>query len=191
MFNLVLFGPPGSGKGTQSDRIVERYKLRHISTGDILRKEMADETSMGKKAKSYVENGDLVPDELVVDLVMKFLDEHNNEKGFIFDGFPRTIRQAEILRTELFERGETIKLMIDLVVPEAELLDRMRKRGAKSGRSDDLNEDVLRNRLKVYRESTEPVISFYTQHHKHYEIDGVGSIDEVFNRISSVIEQFI
>jgi|SRR6056297_121024 len=191
MFNLVLFGPPGSGKGTQSDRISERYNLRHISTGDIFRKEMDEETPLGLRAKKYVEKGDLVPDELVVDLVMKFLDQHNDEKGFIFDGFPRTIRQAEILRSELFERGETIKLMIDLKVPEAELLERMRKRGLESGRADDQNEDVLQNRLQTYRESTEPVITFYTRHHKHYDIDGVGTVDEVFNRISCVIEQFI
>lgn len=191
MFNLVLFGPPGSGKGTQSDLICQRYQLRHISTGDIFRKEMANETHLGLKAKSYVEKGALVPDELVVDLVMKFLDKHQVEKGFIFDGFPRTIRQAEILRSSLFERGQTIKVMIDLKVPEPELLERMRKRGIESGRADDQDEDVLRNRLKVYRESTEPVIKFYTNHHKHYEIDGVGEIQEVFNRIAGVIEQFI
>ncbi len=191
MFNIVLFGPPGSGKGTQSNRIVERYQFLHISTGDIFRHEMNAKTTLGLKAKSYMEQGELVPDELVVDLVLKFLDKHNNEKGFIFDGFPRTIRQAEILRTELFERGQTIKLMIDLKVPEAELLERMRQRGIKSGRADDQKEDVLQNRLNIYRESTEPVIDFYTNHHKHYEIDGVGTIDEVFNRISSVIEQFI
>lgn len=190
MFNLVLFGPPGSGKGTQSDLISEHYKLKHISTGDIFRNEMKSGTALGKKAKSYVEKGELVPDELVVDLVMKFLDAHPDENGFIFDGFPRTIRQAEILRSALFERGQTIKLMLDLKVPESELLERMRKRGQASGREDDQNEDVLKNRLNIYRESTEPVITFYTKHHKHYIIDGVGKVNEIFNRISSVIEQF-
>lgn len=191
MFNLILFGPPGSGKGTQSNKIVERYKLRHISTGDIFRKEISDKTTLGLKAEEFVKNGQLVPDELVVDIVMSFLDQNQHEKGFIFDGFPRTIRQAEILRHELFERGQTIKLMLDLKVPEAELLERMRKRGLTSGRTDDKDENVLKTRLDVYRESTEPVIDFYKKHHKHFEIDGVGEIDEIFSRISSVVELFI
>jgi len=148
MFNIVFFVPPGSVKGTQSDRIVQQYSLKHRSTGDIFRKEISKETSLGKKAKSHVEKGNLVPDELVIDLVMKFLDRHHDEIGFIFDGFSRTIRQAEILRTELFEHGQTIKLMLDLKVPEAELLKRMRKRGEKSGRPDDQNEDILKKQAE-------------------------------------------
>lgn len=191
MFNLVLFGPPGSGKGTQSNKIAERYKLRHISTGDIFRKEISDKTTLGAQAEKFVKNGQLVPDELVVDIVMNFLDRNQDERGFIFDGFPRTIRQAEKLRHELFERRLTIKLMIDLKVPEDELMVRMKKRGLTSGRTDDKDENVLKTRLHIYRESTEPVIDFYKKHHKHYEIDGVGEIDEIFSRISSVVELFI
>jgi adenylate kinase len=152
---------------------------------------MSKKTELGVKAASFVENGKLAPDNLVVEIVMRFLDEHPNEKGFIFDGFPRTISQAEILRTELFERGQTIKLMLNLQVPKAELIERMRKRGKKSGRRDDQNEDILQNRLDVYENSTKPVIEFYSKHHKHYEIDGVGDINEISCRISSVIEQFI
>lgn len=191
MYNIVLFGPPGSGKGTQSEIIKNKYQFTHISTGEIFRTEMADNTELGLLAKDYVKKGELVPDELVVKLVMKFLSQHTTSKGFIFDGFPRTIKQAEILRKHLFETGHTIKVMIYLNVPHDELVKRMIKRGELTNRPDDLDEEIIENRLKVYKEITEPVIDFYERHHKHYVVDGTGSINEIANRIASIIEQFL
>ena len=191
MYNLVLFGPPGSGKGTQSEIIKNKYLFTHISTGDIFRTEMSDNTELGILAKEYVKKGELVPDELVVKLVMKFIAQHTTSKGFIFDGFPRTIKQAEILRKFLFESGNAIKVMINLNVPADELIKRMINRGKLTNRPDDLDEKIIRNRLKVYKQNTEPVIDFYKQHHKHYVVDGLGDISEIASRIATIIEQFI
>lgn len=187
MFNLVLFGPPGSGKGTQSVNIIEKYKLVHVSTGDILRSEVANETPLGLEAKKYMDQGALVPDEVVIGMISSKLDENPDVNGFIFDGFPRTVAQAEALDNLLEFRNNPINLVLSLKVSENELKTRLISRGQVSGRSDD-NEDVIMNRIKEYHAKTSPVADYYQKHEKLIEIEGEGSVDEIFNAICDQID---
>ena len=188
MLNIVLFGPPGSGKGTQSEKIIKKYNLVHISTGDLLREEVADRTELGMKAKEIMDRGELVSDEIVIGMIRKKLDEHADGSGFIFDGFPRTVDQARELRKALTDHDERVSVMISLEVPREELVKRLLKRGEETGRSDD-NLETINKRIDVYDRQTLPVTYYYDKMHKHVPVDGTGSIDKIFDRIVEVIEK--
>ncbi len=190
MFNLVLFGPPGSGKGTQSISIIEKYKLIHVSTGDLLRSEVSNETPLGLEAKKYMDQGMLVPDEVVIGMISTKLDENPEANGFIFDGFPRTVAQAEALDNLLEFKNNPITVVLSLKVSEAELKKRLISRGEVSGRSDD-NEEVIVKRIKEYHSKTAPVSDYYKKNDKLVEINGEGEVSEVFNLISNQIDTFI
>ncbi len=187
MLNIVIFGAPGSGKGTQSERIVEKYGIDHISTGDVLRAEIKAGTQLGAQAKKLIDNGQLVPDALIVDMLASKLDSLTGGKGVIFDGFPRTIAQAEALKAMLAERGQEVTAMIELDVPEEELMDRLIKRGAASGRADD-NEETIKKRLVVYREQTAPLKDWYKNDGKHCYINGLGDLDRISADIMAAID---
>jgi adenylate kinase len=190
MLNIVIFGAPGSGKGTQSERIVEKYGIGHISTGDVLRAEIAAGSDLGKTAKSLIDNGQLIPDDLMVSILAAKLDSLKGAKGVIFDGFPRTIAQAESLKAMLMERGQDVTAMIELDVPEDELMDRLLKRGQASGRADD-NEETIKKRLVVYREQTSPLKEWYKNEGKHCYINGLGDLDRISADIFAAIDQKI
>ena len=187
MKNIVIFGAPGSGKGTQSDKMIEKYGLNHISTGDVLRSEIKKGTELGKTAASYIDNGQLIPDDLMVSILAGVYDSFGDHKGVIFDGFPRTIPQAEALKKMLDERGDKVAAMIELDVPEDELMKRLLLRGQLSGRADD-NEETIKKRLVVYHSQTQPLIDWYKQEGLHYHIDGLGSLDRIFSDICDVID---
>lgn len=188
MFNLILFGAPGSGKGTQSERIIDKYGLVHISTGDVLRKEIAAGTELGKIADSYISQGHLIPDELMVKILADVIDRHGkNVKGFIFDGFPRTIPQAEELEKMLESRGEKVHSVIGLEVPDEELIGRLLERGKVSGRADD-NLETINERLKVYHSTTSPLRDFYMNKGTYRPIKGSGRVEDIFNDIANAIE---
>lgn len=191
MFNLILFGPPGCGKGTQSDKLVAKYGLIHISTGHLLREEMRMETPLGLEAKSFMDKGQLVPDEVVIGIVDSFFDKHKNAKGFLFDGFPRTVAQAEALDRLLEFKNTEISRVLVLDVDEEELIKRLIHRGKTSSRSDDADEKVLRNRQDVYKRETLPVAAYYAKAKKVSHIDGMGSIDEIFARIATELDRRI
>ena len=186
MLNIVIFGAPGSGKGTQSERIVEKYGISHISTGDVLRAEIKNNTELGKTAKGYIEHGQLIPDSLMIDMLASVFDSHKESKGVIFDGFPRTIPQAEALKVMLKERGQDITVMLDLDVPEEELMTRLIKRGEESGRADD-NEETIKKRLHVYNTQTSPLKEFYKGEGKYKHIKGLGTMDGIFADICEAI----
>lgn len=188
MFNLILFGPPGSGKGTQSEKIVEKFGLIHLSTGNLLRQEIADKTALGLEAKNFIDKGQLVPDEVVIAMISSCIEKHHEAKGFLFDGFPRTVAQAEALDKLLVLKKTSISKVIALEVVEEELIKRLVKRGETSGRSDDTNEEVIRKRFAVYKDETEPVADHYKRQDKFEAIRGVGTIDEIFNAVSTLIE---
>ena len=188
MKNIVIFGAPGAGKGTQSDRMIEKYGFGHISTGDVLRNEIKKGTELGKTAKGYIDNGQLIPDELMIDILASVYDSFGKEhKGVIFDGFPRTIPQAEALKKMLAERGHSVAAMVELFVPEDELMKRLLLRGQQSGRSDD-NEETIKKRLNVYNNQTSPLIDWYKGENTHPHVEGLGSVEEIFARIESVID---
>ncbi len=189
MLNIVLFGPPGSGKGTQAEKLIEKYNLIHISTGDLLRAEVAQQTKLGMEAKKIMDAGELVPDEIVIGMIRKKLEEHKDGPGFIFDGFPRTVEQARELRKALTDYDERVTMLISLQVPREELVTRLIKRGEESGRSDD-NEETINNRIDVYERQTVPVTYYYEKMHKHVPVDGIGSIEEIFKRIIKEIDSF-
>lgn len=191
MINLVLFGPPGSGKGTQSVKLQEKYNLKHVSTGDLFRKHMSEDTALGREAKSYIEKGDLVPDAVTIGMMNDKIESHPDAEGFIFDGFPRTAAQAEALDVFLEKKGTPISKMIALDVDDEELVKRLLLRGKDSGRADDKDENIIRNRIKVYNEKTLPVASFYDAQGKFVSIQGVGSVDEIFNRLCQVVDKLI
>ena len=176
MLNIVIFGAPGSGKGTQSERIVEKYGINHISTGDVLRAEIKNGTELGKTAKGYIDQGQLIPDELMIDILASVFDSFKDSKGVIFDGFPRTIAQAEALKKMLAERGQDVSVMLDLEVPEDELMVRLIKRGKDSGRADD-NEETIKKRLHVYHSQTSPLIDWYKNEKKYQHINGLGTME--------------
>ena len=187
MLNIVIFGAPGSGKGTQSERIVEKFGIDHISTGDVLRAEIAAGSELGKSAKALIDNGQLIPDAMMIDILAAKLDTFVDSKGVIFDGFPRTIAQAEALKAMLNERGQDVTAMIELDVPEDELMMRLLKRGQLSGRADD-NEETIKKRLVVYNEQTSPLKEWYKNEGKHCYINGLGDLDRIFADIVSAIE---
>jgi len=187
MFNLILFGPPGSGKGTQSARIAEKYKLVHTSTGDIFRKEISNGSPLGLKVQSIIEKGELVPDDLLVDILRSALQRSVGSHGFVLDGFPRTIRQAQDLDNLLNEIGESVSLVIALDVDEEEVVTRLLKRAQLEGRKDD-TEEVIRNRMKVYHSQTHPLMEYYNKQGKFQSIHGVGSIDDIFADICKVVD---
>ena len=189
MLNIVIFGAPGSGKGTQSDKLIEHYNLFHISTGDVLRDNIRRGTELGKIAKGYIDQGQLVPDELIIDILAQVLDENkeNASEGVIFDGFPRTIPQAEALEQLLADRGTKIDAVVGLEVPEDELIKRILLRGQMSGRSDD-NEETARKRLETYHKQTSPLKAYYEEQGKYRAINGLGSIDDIFQSISDTLD---
>ena len=188
MNNIILFGAPGCGKGTQSDLIVKKYCLKHLSTGDLLRKEIAEKTELGKTADSFISKGDLVPDAMIIDILQKHIEnQKETSNGVILDGFPRTVAQAEALETMFKSLDKEISVLIDIKVQEDELVNRLILRGQTSGRSDD-NIETIKKRLDVYHNLTEPVNNFYKNLNKYTSIDGIGSIDEIFGRISEVID---
>lgn len=187
MLNIVIFGAPGSGKGTQSEKLIEEYGLFHISTGDVLREEIAKGTELGKTADSYISKGQLIPDELMVGILAHVLDSHEEaKKGVIFDGFPRTIAQAEALTRMLAERETQVDVVLGLEVEEQELIDRLLKRGQVSGRSDD-NLETIQKRLDVYHNQTKPLKEFYQKADKYRAIPGMGGVDKVFETIKTAI----
>jgi adenylate kinase len=188
MFNLILFGPPGSGKGTQSEKIIEKFGLVHLSTGDLLRSEITKQTPLGMEAKKLMDKGHLVPDEVVVGMISSALDDNKEAKGFLFDGFPRTASQAESLDKLLDFRKESIAVMLALEVSEQELIKRLLKRGETSGRSDDTNEEIIAARVTEYKTKTEAVADYYRQSNKVVMIAGEGTIEDIFGRLSHEIE---
>lgn len=189
--NIVLFGPPGAGKGTQSEFLKSQYNLVHLSTGDLLRGEIKAGTELGLQAKSLIDAGDLVPDEVVIGMISNKLDANTEANGFIFDGFPRTAAQAEALDTLLVEKKDAVKCMLALDVPEEELIKRLLERGKTSGRSDDQDESIIANRIKEYENKTAPLKSFYGNQNKLFMIDGVGTIDDITNRLKDTIDNKI
>ena len=187
MLNIVIFGAPGSGKGTQSERIVEKYGINHISTGDVLRAEIKNGTELGKTAKGYIDQGQLIPDELMIDILASVFDSFKDSKGVIFEGFPRTIAQAEALKKMLAERGQDVSVMLDLDVPEDELMVRLIKRGKDSGRADD-NEETIKKRLHVYHSQTAPLIDWYKNEKKYQHINGLGTMEGIFADICEAVD---
>jgi adenylate kinase len=189
MFNLILFGPPGSGKGTQSEKLIEKYGLIHLSTGDLLRKERKLRTPLGIEAQQFIDRGQLVPDEVVIGMISSALDENANARGFLFDGFPRTVAQAEALDKLLELKKSEIALVLFLEVNEDELIKRLIHRGKTSGRTDDADENIQRKRQEVYKSETLPVASHYARSKKVVNVNGIGEIDEIFSRLCAHIDK--
>ena len=191
MFNLILFGPPGSGKGTQSDKLVAKYGLIHLSTGHLLRDEIARKTPLGLAAKNFIDKGQLVPDNVVIGMVDSYFDSHMDAKGFLFDGFPRTVAQANALDKLIERKNITIASVLALEVSEEELVKRLLNRGKTSGRSDDNDEVVIRKRLAVYSNETSPVAEHYKRKRKFESVKGEGTVDEIFSAICKVVDEKI
>lgn len=191
MLNIVLFGPPGAGKGTQSEKLIDKYNLAHISTGDLFRKNLNEGTKMGKLAQKYMDEGNLVPDEVVIGMVDERIKEREEINGYLFDGFPRTIEQAKAL-DRLMDKNETpISTMISLDVPEEELITRLLERGKTSGRPDDQNLDKIKTRIQVYQEETLPVATYYKEQKKYNNVVGVGAIDKIFENICKEVDKHL
>jgi adenylate kinase len=188
MFNLILFGPPGSGKGTQAAKVVEKYNLLHISTGDLFRYEMKNDTLLGLKAKEYISKGELVPDEVTIGMLKNKVEANLDANGFIFDGFPRTMAQAKALEDYLGSRDLEIDALIALHVDDDEIVARILNRGKTSGRSDDNDETIIRNRIAVYKEETSPIFDYFATKNKSHTVEGLGTIEEIFERLCTKIE---
>ncbi len=188
MFNLILFGPPGSGKGTQSEKLIAKYNLKHLSTGDLLRSEIAKKTPLGLEAKKFMDKGQLVPDEVVIGMISSALDSNPDAVGFLFDGFPRTSNQAEALDNLLEQKNYSINVMLALDVSERELVKRLVKRGETSGRPDDSNEQVIRTRIQEYHKKTSPVADYYKKQNKVILVKGEGSVENIFNILTKEID---
>lgn len=191
MINLILFGPPGSGKGTQAKKLAEKYNILHISTGDLFRREIGEKTELGKMAIDYINKGELVPDSVTIGMLKSALDRHGSTFGVIYDGFPRTVDQAQALDVLLEEEQDEIDLLIALKVDDEEVISRLLKRGQLDGRADDQSEKVIRDRLEVYKKETQPVYAYYDAMDKSITINGKGSIDEIFARLTETIDQVI
>lgn len=189
MINIILFGPPGAGKGTQSTKIIEKYSLTHISTGDLFRKHLKEGTPLGQLAKGYMDKGNLVPDQVVIDMVDDKIKSSGSISGIIFDGFPRTIPQAEALDKLLASKQAPIKILIELVVPEEELKKRLAERAAKENRPDDAKPEVIENRIAVYKAETVAVAQYYKEHNKYASVIGVGEINDIFKNICTEIDK--
>ena len=188
MLNIVLFGPPGAGKGTQSEKLISGYNLIHLSTGDLFRKNISEGTELGLEAQKFMDDGNLVPDEVVIAMVEDKVKNTPDTEGFIFDGFPRTVAQAEALDKLMLANGTPIDLMLALSVDEEELLERLLKRGKISARPDDQDSDKIRNRFAIYNRETTPVAEYYNAQGKLYNIEGVGAIDDIFLRLTEAID---
>jgi adenylate kinase len=188
MLNLVLFGPPGAGKGTQALKLSQKYRLMHISTGDILRKEITESTPLGLKVKSIMDRGDLVSDDVLIEILQSVIDKHTEVRGFIFDGFPRTIPQAEALKEMLSQRGETIAGVISLGVDNEELTRRLLNRAIELGRSDD-TEEVIRKRLEIYDSQTKPILEYYRNSGNLTEVYGIGPVEVIFENLCKLIDR--
>jgi adenylate kinase len=188
MFNIILFGPPGSGKGTQSEKLIEKYGLIHLSTGNLLREEIANKTKLGLEAKKFMDNGQLVPDSVVIGMIQSAIKSNPEAKGFLFDGFPRTVAQSEALDALLAENHAEINAVLALEVSQEELIGRLLNRGKTSGRSDDVNEEVIRARITEYDNKTAPVAGYYDQFDKVVRIKGEGDIDSIFDALCDEIE---
>ncbi len=188
MLNIVLFGPPGAGKGTQAEKLIEKYNLVHLSTGDIFRSNIKGETSLGLLAKSYMDKGELVPDSVTIQMLEQEVNKYSDPQGFIFDGFPRTTNQALALDGFLNSIGTDISLMLALEVEDQELISRLLNRGKDSGRVDDQNESIIANRIKVYNEQTAVVADHYESQNKFISVNGVGGVDEITSRLYNVID---
>ena len=189
MFNLVLFGPPGSGKGTQSDKLVSKYRLIHLSTGNLLREEIAQQTPLGVEARTFMDKGQLVPDEVVIGMIDSSLEHHKDATGFLFDGFPRTVAQAKALDKLLELKKTNINMVLALEVGNEELIKRLLNRGKTSGRSDDNDEEIIRGRLTIYERDTAPVAEHYKKAKKFQAIKGEGTVDEIFSAICELIDR--
>ena len=188
MFNLVLFGPPGAGKGTQAEKLIEKYGFNHISTGEVIREQIRKGTELGRSVQSYIEKGQLAPDGLVIDIIADYVAKHKDAKGNNFDGFPRTTVQAKAF-DEIMEKNSTpVSVMLSLEVPDEELVKRLLLRGKESGRADDSNEGVSRDRIDVYKAQTAVVADHYKPQGKHRAVNGLGTIDEIFGRLCQEIE---
>jgi adenylate kinase len=187
MLNIILFGPPGAGKGTQAEFLIHRFGLIHLSTGDLLRREIAGSTTLGMKAKKYMDKGELVPDCIVIGMIQNMLKANKEAKGFIFDGFPRTVGQAEALDTLLNKNGTPVSCMLSLEVEKEELISRLQNRGITSGRQDDQEVAVIGNRISVYHEKTAPLIDYYNAQNKYFSINGMGSVDEIASRLKEAV----
>ena len=191
MLNLILFGPPGAGKGTQSEKIIAKYNLIHLSTGDLLRSEIREGSELGLTAKTLMDKGLLVPDEVVIGMIDHKLRDHRDAAGFIFDGFPRTIMQSEALDELLSRYNESISVMVALVVDDDELLSRLLNRGKTSGRPDDQNEELISKRIHEYNNKTKPVADYYQAQGKFVAIDGIGEIESIFEKITQAVNKFL
>jgi adenylate kinase len=189
MLNLILFGPPGAGKGTQSEKILVKYNLKHISTGDLLRAERNAGTELGNQANEFISKGELVPDSVVIGMVKNFMSDNSDVKGFIFDGFPRTIAQAEALDTMLSDFNTEISIVLGLEVNEDELVTRLLLRGQTSGRADDQSEDTIRNRFQEYLNKTLPIQNYYTEKNKYFGVEGIGEIDQIFESLCGHLDK--
>ena len=189
MINLVLFGPPGSGKGTQAAKLVEKYNLLHISTGDLFRYELGNDTPLGQEAKKYMSKGELVPDSVTVAMLKNKVDKHPDVPGVIFDGFPRTVAQAEALDNYLAEKGQEVSALIALQVDDEEIIRRILERGKTSGRADDNDEAVIRKRIEVYNRETSPVFEHYGKNGRSMTISGIGTIGEIFDRLCEQVDR--
>ncbi len=191
MINLILFGPPGSGKGTQAAKLVEQFQLVHISTGDLFRYEMSHNTPLGQEAKAYMAKGELVPDSVTIGMLRNKVETHPEAAGFIFDGFPRTIPQAQALDALLAEKNTGVTGLLALHVDDEEIVQRIKLRGATSGRADDNDENIIRNRINVYKNETSPVFDYYAQQGKSQSINGKGGVVEIFERLSETIKKLL
>ena len=190
MLNIILFGPPGAGKGTQAIMLTEKYDLVHLSTGDILRIELEEKTDLGIKAQKFIDKGELVPDEVVIDMIDSKLEQNKESKGFVFDGFPRTLAQAEALDKLLKQKNTSISLVLSLEVENFELIKRLLNRGKKSGRSDDQDISIIENRITVYFNKTAPLIEYYKSQNKFSPVPGMGSIKNIFDRLCQAVDEF-
>ncbi len=189
MLNIVLFGPPGAGKGTQAEKLIAKYNLNHISTGEVIRQEIKNGTEVGKSIEDYIQKGELAPDSLVIEMIANFVKDNSDCAGNIFDGFPRTTHQAEKFDEIMKTNSLDVDVMLSLDVPDDSLVERLLLRGKDSGRADDSSEDVIRNRIAVYKEQTAIVANFYEAQGKHISVNGLGTIDEIFSRLCAEIDK--